>query len=71
MLVGEVEFHIILSKVQNSSCIIAFCDRVFCQQLLPEVCTFNLTYPYAYLNLNSVTRTRKIPPRNYSFYDKY
>jgi len=37
MIVGEVEFHIILAKVQNSFCIIAFYDKVFCQQLLPEV----------------------------------
>jgi len=31
-----VEFHIILAKVQISSCIISFCDEVVCQQLLPR-----------------------------------
>ena len=35
MIVGEVEFYIILVKVQNSFCIIAFCDKVFCQRLHP------------------------------------
>jgi len=34
MFVGS-EFHIILAKVQNSFCIIAFCYKVFCQQILP------------------------------------
>jgi len=27
-LAGEVEFHIILAKVRNSFCNIAFCDKV-------------------------------------------
>jgi hypothetical protein len=35
-LVGEVEFRIILAKVQNSFCIIVFRDNIFCQRLLPE-----------------------------------
>ena len=28
-LVGEVEFHIILARIQNSFCTIALCDKVF------------------------------------------
>jgi hypothetical protein len=28
--IGEFWFHIILVKMQNSFCIIAFCDKVFC-----------------------------------------
>jgi hypothetical protein len=39
MIVGEVVFRIILVKVQNSFCIIAFCDKVFCQRLHPVLCT--------------------------------
>ena len=35
-IVGEVEFHIILAKVQSTFCIIAFCDMVFSQLLHPE-----------------------------------
>lgn len=36
-LVGGFEFYIILANSQNSFCIIAFCGKVFCQQLLPEI----------------------------------
>jgi hypothetical protein len=42
MLVGEVEFHIILAKAHNSFCIIVFCDKVLCQQILPELVEFSL-----------------------------
>ncbi len=40
VLVDEVGVRILLAKVQKIFCIIAFCDKVIRQRLLPEVVVF-------------------------------
>jgi hypothetical protein len=39
--IGEDAFRKILAKVQNTFCILAFCDKVFCQHLHPEANGFS------------------------------
>jgi hypothetical protein len=52
MIVGVFEFRIILATVQNSICIIAFINKLFCQRIHPVGVTPGKSVDGTNYNLN-------------------